>query len=196
LAINHAADVLGQHLGNRRGITRRLDDDVIIRRQGSPKRRQVNARHADPANRSTFVPLTATASAKTRWMSNPTALIRLLLVDRVNWELAGNTATTDPRSQRIRASRRGGHLKARARSPWFEVGLPALACSRCPTSRMVTPYSRTRGFGRTSDADSIIPDKGKDERFNRTVLDEFYWVAFRKKIYRGVDECRPISMPG
>jgi hypothetical protein len=33
-----------------------------------------------------------------------------------------------------------------------------------------------------------IPDNGICERFHRTVLDEFYRVAFRKKIYRAIDE--------
>src|SRR5947207_6563134 len=34
------------------------------------------------------------------------------------------------------------------------------------------------------------------ERFHRTLLDEFYRVAFRKKIYRTIEELQPISMPG
>ncbi len=34
---------------------------------------------------------------------------------------------------------------------------------------MVAPYSRTRGFGRISDADSIMPDKGKIERWHQTL---------------------------
>ena len=34
------------------------------------------------------------------------------------------------------------------------------------------------------------------ERFHRTVLDEFYRVAFRKKIYRTSTSCRPTWMPG
>jgi hypothetical protein len=29
--------------------------------------------------------------------------------------------------------------------------------------------------------------------FHRTVLDEFYRIAFRKKIYHTIDELRPIS---
>jgi Integrase core domain len=35
---------------------------------------------------------------------------------------------------------------------------------------------------------SYIPDNGICERFHRTVLDEFYRVAFRKKIYPAIDE--------
>ena len=34
------------------------------------------------------------------------------------------------------------------------------------------------------------------ERFHKTLLDEFYRVAFRKKLYRGIEGCRPISTPG
>src|SRR5215469_9675768 len=33
-----------------------------------------------------------------------------------------------------------------------------------------------------------MPDNGMVERFHRTVLDEFYRVAFRKKIYPTIDE--------
>ncbi len=33
-----------------------------------------------------------------------------------------------------------------------------------------------------------MPDNGIGERFHRTVLDEFYRIAFRKKIYRMIDE--------
>ena len=33
-----------------------------------------------------------------------------------------------------------------------------------------------------------MPDNGICERFHRTVLDEFYRVVFRKKIYRTIDE--------
>ena len=37
-------------------------------------------------------------------------------------------------------------------------------------------------------AEIIMPDNGICERFHRTVLDEFYRIAFRKKIYRTLDE--------
>ena len=33
-----------------------------------------------------------------------------------------------------------------------------------------------------------MPDNGICERFHRTVLDEFYRIAFRKKIYHSIDE--------
>jgi mutator family transposase len=44
----------------------------------------------------------------------------------------GTTTPTDPRSQRIRASRRGGHLLTRARSPSCKSGLPILRSSQRP----------------------------------------------------------------
>jgi hypothetical protein len=32
-----------------------------------------------------------------------------------------------------------------------------------------------------------MPDNGICERFHRTILDEFYRIAFRKKIYRSIE---------
>ena len=34
----------------------------------------------------------------------------------------------------------------------------------------------------------LIPDNGIVERFHKTMLDEFYRIAFRKKIYHTIDE--------
>jgi hypothetical protein len=34
----------------------------------------------------------------------------------------------------------------------------------------------------------IMPDNGICERFHKTVLNEFYRVAFRKKVYRSIEE--------
>ncbi len=56
----------------------------------------------------------------------------------------GQTTPTDSRSQRIRASRRGGQLLTRARSPSNKTGLPDHVCSRMPLSRTVAPYSPTQ----------------------------------------------------
>jgi hypothetical protein len=53
----------------------------------------------------------------------------------------GQTTPTDSRSKRIRASRRGGQLLTRARSPSNKTGLPDRVCSRMPLSRTVAPYS-------------------------------------------------------
>ena len=41
-----------------------------------------------------------------------------------------------------------------------------------------------------------IPDDGIVERFHKTVLDEFYRIAFRKKIYGSIAELRSTSIPG
>src|SRR6188472_1887021 len=51
------------------------------------------------------------------------------------------TTPTDTRSQRSRASRRGGQLLTRARSPLSKNGLP-IRVPREPLSRTVTPYAR------------------------------------------------------
>ena len=57
---------------------------------------------------------------------------------------AGTTTPTDPRSRRIRASRRGGQVLTRARSPPNETGLPVHVCLKAPLSRTVAPYSPPR----------------------------------------------------
>ncbi|AWV20168.1 hypothetical protein RADP37_05232 (plasmid) [Roseomonas mucosa] len=53
----------------------------------------------------------------------------------------GNTTTTDPRSRRNRVGRRGGQLLTRALGSSNTSACP-LTCSRCPSSRMVSPYAR------------------------------------------------------
>src|SRR5215472_3344715 len=108
----------------------------------------------------------------------------------VERELAGNTTPTDPRSQCSRASRKG--------RPCNELGLSAqglsAACPHlcapgapCPRWAHHNPSSaRKRRI--PGGAEIIMPDNGICERFHRTVLDEFYRIAFRKKIYHTLDE--------
>ena len=89
---------------------------------------------------------------------------------------AGKTTPTDPRSRRIRASRRGGQVLTRARSPPNETGLPVHVCLRAPLSRTVAPYSppRTQSApdtvaGITRRLRPFIPDTNPLERFNREI---------------------------
>src|SRR5215831_3855875 len=111
------------------------------------------------------------------------------VLDGLKRELAGNTTPTDPRSRRIRASRKG--------RPCNELGLAAQGLSAasphlcapgapCPRWAHHNPLPKDRAD--TQGAEIIMPANGICERFHRTVLDEFYWVAFRKKIYRTMDE--------
>jgi hypothetical protein len=105
-------------------------------------------------------------------------------------ELAGNTTSTDPRSRRIRESRKG--------RPCNELGLSAHCLSAaCPHLR--APGAPRPGWAHHNavlrreqpdekDTADHIPDNGICERFHRTVLNEFYRVAFRKKVYRSIDE--------
>src|SRR6516225_6135956 len=103
--------------------------------------------------------------------------------------LAGNTTPTDPHSQRIRASRKG--------RPCNEIGLsaqglsaacPHLCAPDAPCPRWAHHNPLPRGSGGHRAPKIIMPDNGICERLHRTVLDEFYRVAFRKKIYRTIDE--------
>jgi hypothetical protein len=54
---------------------------------------------------------------------------------------------------------------------------------------MGSPYRQfPSGNSRTTRRDDLIPDNGIVVRFHKTVLDEFYRVAFRKKIYGSIGE--------
>ena len=59
---------------------------------------------------------------------------------RTRRKLTGNTTTTDSRSQRNRASRRGGQLTTRARGSLSIFGLPAMTCFRRPYPGANTIY--------------------------------------------------------
>src|SRR5271165_4122683 len=54
---------------------------------------------------------------------------------------------------------------------------------------MGSPYRPLpSGNSRTPGAADLIPDNGIVERFHKTMLDEFYRVAFRKKIYATIED--------
>jgi len=67
-----------------------------------------------------------TTSAKVRWMSIPITRLTISSLPIEEKGAWGLTTTTDPRSQRNRASRRGGQLQTRARGSSYNIGLPAL----------------------------------------------------------------------
>jgi Integrase core domain len=77
---------------------------------------------------------------------------------------------------------------ARALSPSFK-GRPArthvLPVPHVPDGLTIAPIRRSAGRQGT---EAIMPDNGIVERFHKTVLNEFYRVAFRKKIYRAIPE--------
>src|SRR5829696_2238696 len=122
----------------------------------------------------------ATASAKARWMSSPIMRMpppfRAWLVKR---ELAGDTTPTDPRSRRIRASRRG--------RPCNELGLSAQRLlAACPHLRAPgAPRPRWAHHnavlqGEQPDAKGtadLIPDNGMVERFNGRVQREVLGIT-------------------
>ena len=86
--------------------------------------------------------------------------------------LAGNTTPTDPRSQRIRASRKG--------RPCNELGLCPGVCAhgpRVPDGLTITRFPEEAAD--TRGAEIILPDNGIVERFHKTALDEFYRITFR-----------------
>jgi hypothetical protein len=85
-----------------------------------------------------------TTSAKVRWMSMP--ITRISCSSHFgSMGAVGHTTTTDPRSRRNRVGRRGGQLQTRAHGSTYASACP-LTCSRCPSSRMVAPYARTKSI--------------------------------------------------
>ena len=70
-----------------------------------------------------------------------------------------------------------------------------LPAPRVPDGLTITPSPFRKQADTEAPAD-LIPDNGIVERFHKTVLDEFYRVAFRKKIYGSIGELQTISMIG
>ena len=176
---------------DRRGVAGRLDDDDVVLDKLAAKALSRSRRMSTRPSRLSLPSSHATASAKARWISSP--MMRMpapSILARSKRELAGNTTSTDPRSQRIRESRKG--------RPCNELGLSAHGLSAaCPHLR--APGAPRPGWAhhkavlRREQPDRkapqiIIPDNGIVERFHKTVLDEFYRVAFRKRIYGSIAE--------
>ena len=112
----------------------------------------------------------------------------LLVLARSKRELAGNTTPTDPRSQRIRESRKG--------RPCNELGLSAHCLSAaCPHLRApgaprprwahhkAAPQKRIAGREGTA---GHIPDNGIVERFIRTFKEQ----VVHGRIYQTIDDVR------
>jgi mutator family transposase len=125
----------------------------------------------------------------------------------------GTTTPTDPRSQRIRASRRGGHLLTRARSPSCKSGLPILRSSQrpCPGGSQPTrraadgqpgaapfildtnPLERlNREIGRRTDVVGIFPDDASLIRLATSLVIEQNdeWLVGRR--YLSLDSLAPL----
>ncbi|WP_292517914.1 hypothetical protein, partial [Mesorhizobium sp.] len=84
---------------------------------------------------------------------------------------AGNTTNTDPRSQRIRASRRGGQIMC-ANSQFICIRRPARTCV-LPVPRGPDAPSLTKPDDRTNDGtENNMPDNGFIESFNGRLRDE------------------------
>src|ERR1700759_5000762 len=132
----------------------------------------------------------ATASANARWISSP--MMRMLppslFVQSGSWRAT--------RHLLIRAHgasgkvARGGHVTSSGSQP---------TVYRRPARTFVLPAPRVQDgltispspFRKQADSKAPtdhIPDNGIVERFHKTVLDEFYRIAFRKKIYGSIAE--------
>jgi hypothetical protein len=126
---DHPADMRRDDFDYGCGIAGRLHHDMVVVRQSLGERSKMLARHADATQPDdlALVQHDRLGEHAVDIQSNDShrsASFASLFTSR---ELAGNTATTDPRSQRIRASRRGGQITARAHSPWSKRR-PARTC--------------------------------------------------------------------
>jgi len=55
---------------------------------------------------------------------------------------------------------------------------------------------RSRSIGHSKTRAKSPQSNGICERFHKTMLNEFYQVAFRKKLYRSLDEIQRMRMHG
>jgi hypothetical protein len=78
----------------------------------------------------------------------------------------GHTTLTDSRSQRIRASRRGGQILTRARSSSYVTGLPNLRAPRCPSPGWSHHSASHVAMTETDGTAPFIPDTNVIERLN------------------------------
>ena len=109
-----------------------------------------------------------------RYICGPSPSPPTLPVDGVG-RPGGQTTPTDSRSQRIRASRRGGQLLTRARSPTYKNGLPTCVAPRYPypgrshrTHRARSAQQLQRpGRGKRRHLPPFIPDTNAIEALNR-----------------------------
>jgi hypothetical protein len=76
----------------------------------------------------------------------------------------GHTTPTDSRSQRIRASRRGGQILTRALSSSYVTGLPSLRAPRCPGPGWSHHSASHVAMTETGGTTPFIPDTNLLER--------------------------------
>ena len=76
----------------------------------------------------------------------------------------GHTTPTDSRSQRIRASRRGGQIQTRALGSSYVTGLPSLRAPRCPGPGWSHHNASHAAMTETGGTASFIPDTNLLER--------------------------------
>lgn len=108
----------------RHAITGSLDDHFIGRSQPFPEPFQRRPGHVDPVRMLQYprLPNHHLPEGPVNIHTNYASHKRLLSAKMTG--AAGDTTTTDPRSQRNRVSRRGGQLLTRARSSWYTSACP------------------------------------------------------------------------
>jgi hypothetical protein len=90
----------------------------------------------------------------------------------------GHTTPTDSRSQRNRASRRGGQILTRALSSSYVTGLPSLRAPRCPGPGWSHHSASRAAMTETGGTAPFIPDTNPIES-------TFATVRLRERVTKG-----------
>jgi len=181
VAHHNAGDMALQQPHDRVRIASRLQRDLVGRRETAGEQPQRLRCRVDPSGLADqpVLPDRDLREIAMHIQSDAPSAHCAHLVSRGRWvkQKAGKTTPTDPRSKRIRASRRGGHLLTRPRRPSNKNGLPVHVCSWMPPSRTVAPYSPPRTFLQRPGAvprhgrhpPPFIPDTNTIEALNRQI---------------------------
>src|ERR1700722_10218498 len=141
---HHALHEWRQHPRHGHAVAGRLDHHLIRCQKAFAEAFQCRSSHIDTTcpSKPTLLPENHLPKGSVSIYPDYASHARLLFVQRTG--AAGYTTTTDSRSRRNRASRRGGQLLTRARSSTYKIGLPAPSCSRrlCPGWSHHMPRSR------------------------------------------------------
>jgi hypothetical protein len=121
-------------------IARHLQRDPVARIETPREQlKRLRCGRDPPRRRSRPSSARIATSQKSRCTSSATALTSSSSLSATNGRTGGQTTSTDPRSQRNRASRRGGHRNCRSRSPSSKTARQTCVLPESPLSQSAEP---------------------------------------------------------
>ncbi len=136
---DHPSRVGAQQASDRVGVARRFQNHVIATSQPPRKQLKRGRRGEDPTRVPHPAMLVDRRLGKGAMdIQSDDARHPASFVHAGDGRQVGHTTPTDPRSQRTRASRRGGQILTRARGSWYVSGLPILRAPQCPCPGSLT----------------------------------------------------------